>query len=139
MKDLAKIMQQAQQMQAKMQEAQAKIESTEADGVSGAGLVKVRLRGKGELVSLSIDPSLMGDEPEIIEDLIKAAHNDAKRKADKLKRGAAKQVYFKVVKELEEHDAILSVQLFSSTSKDGVEACRQSIIAFCQSRLIAPE
>ncbi|TNC80955.1 MAG: YihA family ribosome biogenesis GTP-binding protein [Oleiphilus sp.] len=60
-------------------------------------------------------------------------------KADKLKRGAAKQVYFKVVKELEEHDAILSVQLFSSTSKDGVEACRQSIIAFCQSRLIAPE
>jgi DNA-binding protein YbaB len=47
MKDLGKIMQQAQQMQGKMQEAQEKIESTEADGVSGAGLVKVRLRGKG--------------------------------------------------------------------------------------------
>ena len=47
MKDLAKIMQQAQQMQAKMQEAQEKIEATEADGVAGAGLVKVRLKGKG--------------------------------------------------------------------------------------------
>ena len=68
-------MQQAQQMQGKMQEAQAKIESTEADGVSGAGLVKVRLRGKGELVSLSIDPSLMGDEPEILEDLISGLQN----------------------------------------------------------------
>lgn len=91
MKDLAKIMQQAQQMQGKMQEAQAKIESTEADGVSGAGLVKVRLRGKGELVSLSIDPSLMGDEPEIIEDLIKAAHADARRRLDEAMEAAMKE------------------------------------------------
>ncbi len=91
MKDLAKIMQQAQQMQGKMQEAQEKIESTEADGVSGAGLVKVRLRGKGELVALSIDPSLMGDEPEILEDLIKAAHADARRRLDEAMEAAMKE------------------------------------------------
>lgn len=82
MKDLAQIMQQAQAMQAKMAEVQAQIESTEADGVSGAGLVRVKLKGKGELVSLSIDKSLMGDDPEIIEDLIKAAHADARRRLD---------------------------------------------------------
>ena len=90
MKDLAKIMQQAQQMQAKMQEAQEKIEATEADGVAGAGLVKLRLRGKGELVSLSIDPSLMGDDPEILEDLIKAAHADARRRLDEAMEEAMK-------------------------------------------------
>jgi DNA-binding YbaB/EbfC family protein len=82
MKDLAQIMQQAQAMQAKMAEVQAKIEATEADGVAGAGLVRVKLKGKGELVSVSIDRSLMGDDPEIIEDLIKAAHSDARRRLD---------------------------------------------------------
>ncbi|MFN4025042.1 MAG: YbaB/EbfC family nucleoid-associated protein [Hyphomonas sp.] len=82
MKDLAQIMQQAQAMQAKMAEVQQKIEATEADGVAGAGLVRVRLKGKGELVSVSIDRSLMGDDPEIVEDLIKAAHGDARRRLD---------------------------------------------------------
>jgi DNA-binding YbaB/EbfC family protein len=91
MKDLAKIMQQAQQMQARMQEAQAKIEATEADGVAGAGLVRVRLRGKGELVALTIDPSLMGDEAEILEDLIKAAHADARRRLDEAMDAAMKE------------------------------------------------
>jgi hypothetical protein len=82
MKDLAQIMQQAQAMQAKMAEVQAKIEATEADGVAGAGLVRVKLKGKGELISVSIDRSLMGDDPEIVEDLIKAAHSDARRRLD---------------------------------------------------------
>jgi DNA-binding YbaB/EbfC family protein len=82
MKDLAQIMQQAQAMQAKMAEVQAKIEATEADGLAGAGLVRVKLKGKGELVSVTIDKSLMGDDPEIVEDLIKAAHADAKRRLD---------------------------------------------------------
>lgn len=82
MKDLAQIMQQAQAMQTKMAEVQAKIEATEADGVAGAGLVRLKLKGKGEMISLTIDKSLMGEEPEIVEDLIKAAHGDAKRRLD---------------------------------------------------------
>ncbi|MEQ9316180.1 MAG: YbaB/EbfC family nucleoid-associated protein [Henriciella sp.] len=91
MKDLGKIMQQAQQMQAKMQEAQENIEQVEAEGVSGAGLVKVRLRGKGEMVSLSIDPSLMNDEAEIVEDLVKAAHSDARKRLDEEVEKAMKE------------------------------------------------
>ena len=82
MTDISKIMQQAQEMQAKMQDAQAKVEATETEGVSGAGLVRVTLRGKGELVSVKIDPSLLQDDVEIIEDLIKAAHIDARRRLD---------------------------------------------------------
>ncbi len=82
MKDLANIMRQAQEMQAKMAEAQKQMEDIEVEGVAGAGLVRVGLRGKGELVACSIDPSLMGDEPEIVEDLIKAAHADARRRLD---------------------------------------------------------
>jgi DNA-binding YbaB/EbfC family protein len=90
MKDLAQIMQQAQAMQAKMAEVQQKIEATEADGVAGAGLVRVKLRGKGEMVSVTIDKSLMGDEPEIIEDLIKAAHSDARRRLNQAMEEAMK-------------------------------------------------
>ncbi len=82
MKDLSNIMRQAQEMQAKLAEAQQKVEAIEADGVAGAGLVRVRLKGKGELVAVTIDPALMGDEADIIEDLIKAAHADARRKLD---------------------------------------------------------
>ncbi|PKP83000.1 MAG: YbaB/EbfC family nucleoid-associated protein [Alphaproteobacteria bacterium HGW-Alphaproteobacteria-18] len=90
MKDLAQIMQQAQAMQAKMAEVQQKIEATEADGVAGAGLVRVKLRGKGELVSVTIDKTLMGDDPEIVEDLIKAAHSDARRRLDQAMEDAMK-------------------------------------------------
>ncbi|MEO0466966.1 MAG: YbaB/EbfC family nucleoid-associated protein [Pseudomonadota bacterium] len=82
MKDLSKIMRQAQEMQAKMAEAQKKIEEIEAEGVAGAGLVTVTLKGKGELVSVCIDPSLMSDDAEIVEDLIKAAHGDARKHLD---------------------------------------------------------
>jgi len=90
MKDLAQIMQQAQAMQAKMAEVQAKIEATEADGLSGAGMVRIRLKGKGELISVNIDRSLMGDDPEILEDLIKAAHSDARRRLDQAMEEAMK-------------------------------------------------
>ncbi|KJS38177.1 MAG: nucleoid-associated protein [Hyphomonas sp. BRH_c22] len=90
MVDLAKIMQQAQEMQTRMQEAQTKIEATEADGVAGAGLVRVRLKGKGELISVQIDPSLMSDEPEILEDLLKAAHSDARKRLDQAMEEAMK-------------------------------------------------
>ncbi len=91
MTDFSKIMQQAQDMQAKMQEAQAKVEATEAEGIAGAGLVSVTLKGKGELVSLKIDPSLMSDDAEIIEDLIKAAHSDARRRLDEAMEKAMKE------------------------------------------------
>lgn len=90
MTDFSKIMQQAQEMQAKMQEAQGKIEETEAEGIAGAGLVSVTLRGKGELVSLKIDPSLMEDEAEIIEDLVKAAHREARKNLDQAMEAAMK-------------------------------------------------
>lgn len=81
MKDLMGIMKQAKAMQEKMQTLQAEIELAEASGQSGGGLVSVSLRGQGDLVSISIDPSLMvADEKEILEDLIVAAFADARRK-----------------------------------------------------------
>lgn len=91
MTDLTKIMQQAQQMQSKMQEAQAKIEETEAEGIAGAGLVAVTLKGKGELVAIKIDPSLLSDEAEIIEDLVKAAHREARKNLDQAMEAAMKE------------------------------------------------
>ena len=82
MKDISQIMRQAQQMQAKINEAQKKLEAMEVEGSAGGGMVKVRLSGKNAMVGLSIDPSLMSDDREILEDLIKAAHDDARRKLE---------------------------------------------------------
>jgi DNA-binding YbaB/EbfC family protein len=83
MSKLDELMKQAQMMQAKLADAQAKVESLEATGVSGAGLVRLTLHGKGALKRISIDPSLMmPGEGEILEDLITAAHADAKAKLD---------------------------------------------------------
>lgn len=83
MKDLSDIMRQAQEMQARLAAAQAKMEQVSAEGAAGAGLVTVRLRGKGELAAVRIDPSLMKPgEEEILEDLVKAAHADARRKLE---------------------------------------------------------
>lgn len=83
MKDLSQIMRQAQQMQAKINEAQKKLEAMEVEGSAGGGLVKLRISGKSALLGLTIDPSLMKeDEREILEDLVKAAHDDARRKLE---------------------------------------------------------
>ena len=83
MKDLSDIMRQAQQMQQRLQEAQAKMEEITAEGSAGGGMVKVTLKGKGELSSLAIDPSLLQPaDKEMVEDLVKAAHSDARRKLD---------------------------------------------------------
>jgi len=82
MKDISQIMRQAQQMQAKIAEAQKKLEAMEVEGSAGGGLVKVKLSGKNAMIGLAIDPSLMGDDREILEDLIKAAHDDARRKLE---------------------------------------------------------
>lgn len=83
MKNLAGLMKQAQQMQEKMQELQARLESMELEGESGAGLVKVTLNGKSELRAVKIDPKLIDpNDPEMLEDLIVAAHRDAKAKIE---------------------------------------------------------
>ncbi len=83
MKDISQIMRQAQAMQAKIAEVQKKLEAMEVEGSSGGGLVKLRLSGKTALLGVTIDPSLLKpEEAEIVEDLIKAAHDDARRKLE---------------------------------------------------------
>lgn len=83
MRDMMGMMKQAKEMQAKFQAMQEEMADLEASGQAGAGLVKVTMTGKGEMKSLEIDPSLFKeDEVEILEDLILAAHNDAKAKVE---------------------------------------------------------
>ncbi len=83
MKNLAGLMKQAGQMQAKMAEMQAKMEAMEIEGASGAGMVTLVLSGKGELRRLTVDPKLLDPaEAEMLQDLIVAAHADAKRKVE---------------------------------------------------------
>lgn len=70
-------------MQTRMAEMQAKLEATEVEGQAGAGMVKLKLTGKGELRRIAIDPSLMtAEDREVLEDLILAAHADAKQKVE---------------------------------------------------------
>ena len=83
MVNIGNMMKQAQQIQKKMSEAQEKLKSIEVEGSSGGGMVKVISTAKGEIKKVSIDPSLMKDsEKEITEDLIVAAINDGKQKAE---------------------------------------------------------
>ena len=80
--DMAKLMKQAQEMQAKMAEAQARLETIEVTGEAGAGLVTATATAKGELKRLSIDPSLfVPEEREVVEDLIVAAVQAAQASA----------------------------------------------------------
>ena len=83
MKDIMGMMGKLKDMQAKMERMQEEVAALECEGVAGGGLVKVRLSGKGQMLGLSIDPSLFKeDDAEILEDLIVAAHNDAKGKVE---------------------------------------------------------
>jgi DNA-binding YbaB/EbfC family protein len=85
MKDLLGLMGKAKEMQAKFQAMQEEIAAVEALGQSGGGLVKVTLSGKFEMKKLEIDPSLFKeDDVEVLEDLILAAHNDAKTKVEEI-------------------------------------------------------
>lgn len=85
MKNLSGLMKQAQQMQAKMQEMQSKLEAMEVEGSSGAGLVTVALNGRGDLRRVRIDPKLADPtEMEMLQDLIVAAHADAKQKIEQM-------------------------------------------------------
>jgi nucleoid-associated protein EbfC len=83
MADFMGMMKQAAQLQAKMQELQAELDHIEVEGTAGGGLVTVKLTAKGELRGIKLDDSLMKpSEKEIIEDLLVAAHADARRKAE---------------------------------------------------------
>jgi nucleoid-associated protein EbfC len=83
MADFMGMMKQAAQLQTRMQELQAELDQIVVEGAAGGGLVTVTLSGKGDLKAAKIDPSLMkADETEILEDLLVAAHADAKRKSE---------------------------------------------------------
>ncbi len=83
MKNLGDMMKQVQAMQSRMSDLQVKLEQATVTGQSGGGLVKVTLNGKGAMTGLAIDPSLLKpEEKEILEDLVAAAHGDAKAKVE---------------------------------------------------------
>ena len=83
MADFMGMMKQAAQLQSKMQELQAELDQIAIEGTAGGGLVTVTLTGKGDLKATKIDASLMKpEETEILEDLLVAAHADAKRKSE---------------------------------------------------------
>jgi len=79
---LGALMKQAQQMQENMKKAQEELANTEVEGVSGAGLVKATITCKYKVKKVSIDPSLLGEDKDMLEDLVMAAMNDAVAKAD---------------------------------------------------------
>jgi DNA-binding YbaB/EbfC family protein len=78
MTDFSKILSQAKEIELKMKESQEKIKNITAEGISGANSVKVLLSGDGEILKIEISDEMMKEEKSIIEDLIKAAHNNAK-------------------------------------------------------------
>ncbi|MFQ5346230.1 MAG: YbaB/EbfC family nucleoid-associated protein [Rhodothalassiaceae bacterium] len=82
MKNLSQMLKQAQAVQQKMADMQAELETIEVEGEAGGGMVRVRLSAKGEMRALRLDPTLFKEEdPGLVEDLIIAAHNDAREKA----------------------------------------------------------
>ena len=92
MLNIQSIMKQAQQMQRKMQDAQAKLGQEEREGTSGGNMVKVVLNGRSEMKSISIDKSLINaEEADVLEDLIVAAYNDAHQKIDAMMEEGMKE------------------------------------------------
>jgi len=93
MKNLGDMMKQVQAMQSRMADMQAKLEAATVTGQSGGGLVNVTLNGKGAMTALHVDASLLKeDEKEILEDLIVAAHADAKAKSEAMMAEEMKSV-----------------------------------------------
>ena len=83
MADFLGMMKQAAQLQSKMQEMQEQLGHVEVEGISGGGLVSVRMTAKMEVKAVNIDPSLMKpEEREVLQDLVATAHNDARHKAE---------------------------------------------------------
>jgi len=88
MRDMMGLMKQAQQMQQKMADVQAELDTIEVEGAAGGGMVTVTMTAKGALKAVKIDPSLMvPDEREILEDLIVAAASDARSRAGRVMQG----------------------------------------------------
>ncbi|HEX8224193.1 MAG TPA: YbaB/EbfC family nucleoid-associated protein [Allosphingosinicella sp.] len=84
MPDLDELMKMAQNAQAGLMKAQEGLDKIEVEGVSGAGMVKIRATAKGRIISVDIDPSLLvASEKQMVEDLVAAAINDARMKADR--------------------------------------------------------
>ncbi len=81
--DLGSLMKQAQKMQAQMQKAQEELAGVEVTGEAGGGLVQIRMTCKHEVRKLTIDPSLLTEDREMLEDVLVAAFNDALRKAER--------------------------------------------------------
>ena len=79
---IAGLMKQAQQMQENLKKAQEEIAGMEVEGQAGAGMVKVVMTGRHDVKRVSIDPSLMSEDKDMLEDLVAAAMNDAVRKAE---------------------------------------------------------
>lgn len=82
MKGIGDLMKQAQEMQSKLAEAQAKMATIEVHGESGAGMVKVTMNCRYEVKRVEIDPSLLHEDKEILEDLVAAACNDTVRRVE---------------------------------------------------------
>ncbi|MGQ0545072.1 MAG: YbaB/EbfC family nucleoid-associated protein [Betaproteobacteria bacterium] len=80
--NIGQLMKQAQQMQENMRRMQEQLATLEVEGQSGAGMVKVQMTCKHEVKRVSIDPSLLGDDREMLEDLVVAAFNDAARRVE---------------------------------------------------------
>jgi DNA-binding YbaB/EbfC family protein len=93
MKDIMGMMGKIKDMQAKMESMQEEIAALECEGVAGGGMVSVRLTGKGQMKGVKIDPSMFKeDDVEILEDLIVAAHNDAKAKVEAMMAERTKEL-----------------------------------------------
>jgi hypothetical protein len=93
MADFMGLMKQAAELKSKMEVMQAELDQVEVEGIAGGGLVTVRLSGKGEMKGIKIDASLMKpQEREIVEDLVVAAHADARRKSEAVVQEKMKNV-----------------------------------------------
>ena len=89
MNDFSKILDKAKELENKMKESQEKIKTIKAEGVSGSNSIKVTLNGDGEMTSIEISKDIMNEDKTVIEDLIIAAHNNAK---DKLKSKTSEEI-----------------------------------------------
>ena len=89
MNDFSKILDKAKELEEKMKESQQNIKKISVEGISGIGSVKVTLNGDGEMIKIYISPEILKEDKSIIEDLITAAHNNAK---DKLKAKTSEEI-----------------------------------------------